>query len=195
MPTVTYKWTIKTSDRSALAGTDADVYLALSGTRGAMQDYVALDDPNAVNDFERGDVNSGTFTYEDLGDIRSGFLLENKGRPGSDWAVDYITVMNLGDGRTWRCDLGGAFAEEEGRNGTFPLQFYLANQGRNAPVDGQGQTTTSGNVSPEQYEYNRGYGDARQQPDTARAYIREHILEDNPFHSPDYWYQQGITTA
>ena len=54
-----YRWEIKTSD-TWYAGTDASVFLSLSGLDASMRE-VQISDPDAINDWEKGDVNHSSF--------------------------------------------------------------------------------------------------------------------------------------
>ena len=60
------RWKVKTSD-TMNSGTDADVFLGLAGLDAVMRE-VEISDPGAVNDWERGDINTGIIETEDLGE-------------------------------------------------------------------------------------------------------------------------------
>ena len=70
-----YTWTVKTGD-VWYAGTDANVFLSLNGLDAVMKE-VKIDDPNSINDWEKGDVNHGGFETADLGDLRTGTLRQD----------------------------------------------------------------------------------------------------------------------
>ena len=53
-----YRWEIKTTD-TWYSGTDASVFLSLAGLDASMRE-VQISDPDAINDWERGDVNHGS---------------------------------------------------------------------------------------------------------------------------------------
>jgi hypothetical protein len=88
----TYKWKIQTSDTPG-AGTDARVYLTLFGTKKDAEvrnKYLA--DTDSINDWERGDLNTGSFVAPELGRVVLGFLQHDGGGAGSDWTVDYVSI-------------------------------------------------------------------------------------------------------
>ena len=88
----TYKWKIQTSDTPG-AGTDARVYLTLVGTnKDAEVRSKYLADTDSINDWERGDLNTGSFVAPDLGRVVLGFLQHDGGGAGSDWTVDYVSI-------------------------------------------------------------------------------------------------------
>lgn len=64
------RWKVKTSD-TMNSGTDADVFLGLAGLDAVMRE-VEISDPGAVNDWERGDINTGIIETEDLGSCSQG---------------------------------------------------------------------------------------------------------------------------
>ncbi|MFO0572384.1 MAG: PLAT/LH2 domain-containing protein [Polyangia bacterium] len=119
-----YRWKIKTSD-SFNAGTDADVFLSLAGTDAVMRE-VEITDPGAINDWERGDVNTGIIETDDLGELQSGTLRHNNSGPASGWSVDWVKIQNEEDGREWTATVGKF---DEG--GRFPiLRFALTDSGQ-----------------------------------------------------------------
>jgi hypothetical protein len=88
----TYKWKIQTSDTPG-AGTDARVYLTLVGTnKDAEVRNKYLADTDSINDWERGDLNTGSFVAPELGRVVLGFLQHDGGGAGSDWTVDYVSI-------------------------------------------------------------------------------------------------------
>ena len=96
----TYKWKIQTSDTPG-AGTDARVYLTLVGTnKDAEVRSKYLADTDSINDWERGDLNTGSFVAPDLGRVMLGFLQHDGGGAGSDWTVDYVSVEDE-QGNVW----------------------------------------------------------------------------------------------
>jgi hypothetical protein len=96
----TYKWKIQTSDTPG-AGTDARVYLTLVGTnKDAEVRSKYLADTESINDWERGDLNTGSFVAPDLGRVMLGFLQHDGGGAGSDWTVDYVSVEDE-QGNVW----------------------------------------------------------------------------------------------
>jgi hypothetical protein len=128
-----YRWKIKTSD-SFNAGTDADVFLSLSGTDATMRE-VEISDPGAINDWEKGDVNTGIIETDDLGDLQSGTLRHNNKGAASGWSVDWVKVQNEEDGREWTATVGKF---DDG--GRFPvLRFSLSDPGQYEQMQRQKQ--------------------------------------------------------
>jgi hypothetical protein len=119
-----YRWEIKTSD-VRLAGTDANVFLGLRGSVGAMRE-MELRDPNAHNNWEQGDVNHGQIQTSDLGNLQTGTLRHDGWGGGPDWSVDYVRVTNDEDGRVWIAHVG---SELKG-NQVFRLVFTLEDPGQ-----------------------------------------------------------------
>lgn len=128
-----YRWSIKVGD-AWYAGTDANVFLSLTGTNAAMRE-VQISDPDAINDWEKGDVYHGVLETDDLGDITSGNLRHDQSGVGSGWQVDWVKVQNEEDGREWTATVG---AWDEG--GRFPmLKFSLTNRGQYDALQAQKQ--------------------------------------------------------
>lgn len=119
-----YRWEIRTGD-TWQAGTDANVYLSLSGSLGAMKE-LELNDPDTNNDWEKGDVNHGGFETNDLGNVTSGTLRHDGAGAGSDWTVDYVRITNNEDGRIWLAGINGELAE----NAPKRLGFQLTDKGQ-----------------------------------------------------------------
>ena len=94
-----YGWEIQTSDTPG-AGTDAKVFLSLEGDQGQTKEMY-LADPSAINDWERGDLNTGTFQTTELGNLIRGTLRHDGSGLGSDWTVDLVTVRHEDTGRAW----------------------------------------------------------------------------------------------
>jgi hypothetical protein len=109
-----YRWTIKTGD-DWYSGTDANVFLSLSGLDASMRE-VEISDPDALNDWEKGDLNHGSIETEDLGELQTGTLRHDQSGPSSGWKVDWVKVQNEEDGREWTATVGKF---DEG--GRFPL--------------------------------------------------------------------------
>lgn len=109
-----YRWTIKTGD-DWYSGTDANVFLSLSGLDASMRE-VTISDPDAINDWEKGDLNHGSIETEDLGELQTGTLRHDQSGPSSGWKVDWVKVQNEEDGREWTATVGKF---DEG--GRFPL--------------------------------------------------------------------------
>jgi len=109
-----YRWTIKTGD-DWYSGTDANVFLSLSGLDASMRE-VEISDPDSINDWEKGDINHGSIETEDLGELQTGTLRHDQSGPSSGWKVDWVKVQNEEDGREWTATVGKF---DEG--GRFPL--------------------------------------------------------------------------
>ena len=109
-----YRWEIKTSD-AWYAGTDASVFLSLAGLDASMRE-VQISDPDAINDWEKGDINHGTIETDDLGELQTGTLRHDQSGAGSGWSVDWVKVTNEEDARAWT-----ATAAQLDEGGRFPL--------------------------------------------------------------------------
>ena len=119
-----YRWEIKTSD-AWYAGTDASVFLSLNGLDASMRE-VQISDPDAINDWEKGDINHGSIETEDLGELQTGTLRHDQSGPSSGWSVDWVKITNEEDGREWTATVGKF---DEG--GRFPLlRFSRTNDGQ-----------------------------------------------------------------
>ena len=119
-----YRWEIKTSD-TWYAGTDASVFLSLSGLDASMRE-VQISDPDAINDWEKGDINHGSIETEDLGELQTGTLRHDQSGPASGWSVDWVKITNEEDGREWTATVGGFDT-----GGRFPLlRFSRTNDGQ-----------------------------------------------------------------
>lgn len=119
-----YRWEIKTGE-TWYAGTDANSYLSLSGTTASMKE-MELNDPDTTNDFEKGDINHGSFETADLGNINTGTLRHDGSGAGSDWTVEYVKITNDEDGRVW---LAGVNTELKAAQ-PFRLVFKLTDRGQ-----------------------------------------------------------------
>lgn len=109
-----YRWEIKTSD-TWYAGTDASVFLSLSGLNASMRE-VQISDPEVINDWEQGEINHGLIETEDLGELQTGTLRHDQSGPAAGWSVDWVKVSTEDDGREWTATVGRF---DEG--GRFPL--------------------------------------------------------------------------
>ena len=119
-----YRWEIKTSD-AWYSGTDASVFLSLNGLDASMRE-VQISDPDAINDWEEGDINHGSIETEDLGELQTGTLRHDQSGAASGWSVDWVKVTNEEDGREWTATVGKF---DEG--GRFPLlRFSRTNDGQ-----------------------------------------------------------------
>ena len=119
-----YRWTIKTGD-DWYSGTDANIFLSVSGLDASMRE-VEISDPDALNDWEKGDQNHGSIETEDLGELQTGTLRSDGSGPGPGWKVDWVKVQNEEDGREWTATVGKF---DEG--GRFPmLRFTRTDDGQ-----------------------------------------------------------------
>jgi hypothetical protein len=119
-----YRWEIKTSD-TWYSGTDARVFVSLSGLDASMRE-VQISDPDAINDWEKGDVNHGSIETEDLGELQTGTLRHDQSGPASGWSVDWVKITSEEDGREWTATVGGFDT-----GGRFPLlRFSRSNDGQ-----------------------------------------------------------------
>ncbi|MER5890656.1 PLAT/LH2 domain-containing protein [Streptomyces sp. NPDC001941] len=98
------------------AGTDANVFLTLYGSRGS-SDELQLDSEG--DDFERASTSVFTYTLEDLGDLRKVRVRhDNSGaRPG--WFLSRILVRDMDGDREW----------------TFPCSLWLATDEFDEQID------------------------------------------------------------
>ena len=119
-----YRWTIKTGDQR-MAGSDANVFLSLRGTKSAMQE-LELRDPNDSNNWEQGEVNNGVIETSDLGNLQTGTLKHDGWGAAPDWQPDYVKVINDEDGRTWIARVGKELKAQE----VFRLVFTLEDAGQ-----------------------------------------------------------------
>jgi len=126
-----YRWAVKVGD-AWYAGTDANVFLALTGTNASMRE-VQISDADAINDWEKGDTYHGVIDTEDLGELTSGTLRHDMSGPSSGWQVDWVKLNNEEDGREWTATIGAW--DEQGR---FPmLKFSLTNRGQYDQIQAQ----------------------------------------------------------
>jgi hypothetical protein len=120
MPTI--KWEIQTSDTPG-AGTDARVYLSLVGSKGEVREkYLA--DTESINDWERGDLNTGSFQAPELGKLVRGTLRHDGGGAGSDWTVDFVNIVDE-QGNVWVASVNDTLR----RNQLARLVFRLSRSG------------------------------------------------------------------
>ncbi|MFO0578941.1 MAG: PLAT/LH2 domain-containing protein [Polyangia bacterium] len=169
-----YRWKIKTSD-SFNAGTDADVFLSLAGTDAAMRE-VEITDPGAINDWERGDVNSGIIETDDLGELQSGTLRHNNSGAASGWSVDWVKVQNEEDGREWTATVGKF---DEG--GRFPLlRFALTDPGQYEQIQKQKQREAQARADKDAKEKkSRAEADEKQKEEDEEAQFQKELDAQN----------------
>lgn len=119
-----YRWTIKTGTTTS-AGTDSNVYLSLRGDKDAMAE-IEINDPDAYNDWEKGDTNHGILDTADLGNILTGTLKHDGWGLGSDWTVESVRIANDEDGRVWLAKVNAELT----KNQVFRLVFKLEDPGQ-----------------------------------------------------------------
>ena len=109
-PLHTYAVTVVTSDIKG-AGTDADVTLSFSGSKGNSGDH-RLD--NSRNNFERGMVDAFQIKSLDVGTITSCCIGHNNRGFGAGWHMQSLTITdtNTGVETIFVCDMW--FAKDEG---------------------------------------------------------------------------------
>ena len=69
------------------AGTDANVFIALNGDKGAMGE-TRID--NAQNNFERGRVDTFKIKGSDVGDVQKVIIRHDDSGVGSDWHLAQV---------------------------------------------------------------------------------------------------------
>ena len=94
---VNYTVRVHTGDVQS-AGTDSYVWVKLRGTEGT-SGWLYLD--NAHNNFERGQIDTFTFTQADLGTIRSVDVSFERSGDNPGWYLDKIVVAGDGQSRTY----------------------------------------------------------------------------------------------
>ena len=119
-----YRWETKTAYVNQ-AGTDANVFLSLSGDKATLKE-TEINDPDSSQDWEKGDVNHGLIETADLGWIKTGTLKHDGWGSGPDWMVEYVKITNDEDGREW---LAGVNAELKANN-PFRLVFKNTSRGQ-----------------------------------------------------------------
>lgn len=117
----TYTIAITTGDKGK-AGTNARVYMCLTGTAGSTPD-IRLDHPN-YNDFRRNITDSFQMSLSDIGDpTKIRLWHDNSGsRPG--WYVERVKVTRHTDGKSWHVDCKTWFATSTG-DGKIDRTFQL----------------------------------------------------------------------
>ena len=132
-----YRWEVRTGE-TWYAGTDANVFLSLTGDRGSMKE-MELNDPDSNNDWEKGDVNHGGFETADLGNLNTGTLRQDGSGSSSDWTVDYVKITNDEDGRIWTA---GVNSELKG-NQPYRLVFKWTDRGQYDELQRQAKEAAS----------------------------------------------------
>lgn len=131
-----YRWLIETAFAPD-AGTDANVYLSLRGSKGRTPEF-QLRDSGSRDNFEKGDTNSGFFSSPDLGELETGTLRHDNSGIGPSWAPLFIRITEEAGDREWTAivpmdaDHGGQFPLLSFRrtSSTLPGQITLASARR-----------------------------------------------------------------
>jgi PLAT/LH2 domain len=105
----TYRVVVYTGNLSpgAFAGTDANVYITLYGSRRS-SDELMLD--NAANNFEQGAVDTFALHLAELGDLRKVKIRHDNSGLGPGWFLDRVEIRNEDTDDEW----------------TFPCSRWLA---------------------------------------------------------------------
>lgn len=128
-----YRWTIKTGNALG-AGTNSNVLIGLTGLDATMRE-VEISDPEAIDDWEKGDTNHGVIETEDLGELQTGTLRTDTSGPSAAWQVDWVKIQNEEDGREWTATVG---KWDDG--GRFPLlRFTRTDDGQYEQMQKQKQ--------------------------------------------------------
>lgn len=113
-----YSWTIQTAEDAGVADL-RPVYLSLHGLRTTTEE-IAL----PAQAFGPGSVVSGVLKVQgDLGDLQTGTLRTGESA-AAPWAVDWMRVVNLRDGRQWTARGGVCDAE-----GSCPILRFVRTRG------------------------------------------------------------------
>ncbi|KAG2501257.1 hypothetical protein HYH03_001064 [Edaphochlamys debaryana] len=93
-----YKVVVRTSDLPG-AGTDANVYVELRGTRGATPRTVLRN--KATNPFERGQVDEFEISSSDLGALTELLIGHDNTGKGPGWHLEQVEITDVKLGQTW----------------------------------------------------------------------------------------------
>lgn len=96
----TYRVEVHTGNLNPLqgAGTDANVYITLYGTKGS-SDELMLD--NAANNFENGAVDLFALHLDELGDLRRVRIRHDNTLPLAGWYLDRVRIRNEDTDHEW----------------------------------------------------------------------------------------------
>lgn len=97
-----YKIAVKTGDVRG-AGTDANVYVQLTGESGASEEKQL---ESSGNNFERGKTDQFTIEVLELGELNKLKVRHDGSGFGSGWFLDNIVVTNLKSGKEWVFNCG-----------------------------------------------------------------------------------------
>lgn len=110
-PSNKFTITIRTGDRN-FAGTDANVFVTLFGTRGDSREF-ELDTPGR-DDFERNQTDIfNVQTSANIGDIVRIRLRHDNSGFAAGWFVDWVRVRNVDTGQVWQFNVNRWLATDE----------------------------------------------------------------------------------
>ena len=122
MTTLSYTVMVYTGDLEG-AGTDANVYLTIYGSKGELQE-TQLD--SSDNNFERGKCDKFTFDLPDLGELQKVRIRQDNTRKHAGWYLDKIIISN-----------------DYGVSWTFPCYNWLSSDEGDRKIDRELQGTRS----------------------------------------------------
>ncbi|XP_013396607.1 lipoxygenase homology domain-containing protein 1 isoform X2 [Lingula anatina] len=125
LPVYKYEVTVHTGDKSG-GGTNANVYLKITGERGDTGARRLLKSMNNINKFESGQ--SDTFSLEavDLGQLKSVVVGHDGTGAGSGWFLDKVVIKDPQDHEyTFECD---RWLDEGEDDGLIERELQLAAQ-------------------------------------------------------------------
>ncbi|GLC44364.1 hypothetical protein PLESTF_000049800 [Pleodorina starrii] len=128
---VRWKISTQTSDLP-FAGTDARVYVQVYGPNGLLNGAeTSLD--NSQNNFERNALDQFFFEFpedKDCGTPISKLVVErgSSALPGADWHLDWVEVVDMGRGHTYRWRCGAWFNTKDGLKKEWTLERAVAGE-------------------------------------------------------------------
>lgn len=108
-PRVGYTIDVFTGSRDG-AGTDANVYITLHGSRGSSPE-VQLD--NGGDNFERGRMDSFSVSLPDVGEVQRVQIRHDNSRSVAGWFLDKIVVRRDDNKQEWSFNCGRWLASDE----------------------------------------------------------------------------------
>ena len=108
---VSYQVTVKTGTVSG-AGTDANVYITLYGSKGAGVERLL--DTAGRNDFENGSSDVFTLGSPDLGNLTKVRIRHDNSGRKAGWFLEDITVQNMTTYQAWKFPWNKWLATDEG---------------------------------------------------------------------------------
>ncbi|CAF0768261.1 unnamed protein product, partial [Didymodactylos carnosus] len=116
-----YHVSIKTGDKTQ-AGTDADVYLKIFGTKGDSDVVQLKNSETNKNKFERNKIDKFILELSDLGKIRAIKIGHNGKGVGSGWFLDYVEIDVPTRGELYRFECHRWLDKNEG-DGLIELEL------------------------------------------------------------------------